>query len=58
MEALKTVALGLGIFSCIMGGIGMITAKDDISRINNHLAFLAGSIIITNSLSSCKCNAA
>jgi hypothetical protein len=55
MEALKTVALGLGIFSCIMGGIGMITAKDDISRINNHLACLGGLIVITNTLPSGKC---
>ncbi len=47
MESLKTFAVSLGIFSCIMGGVGMINAKDDITRINYHLAVLGGIIAIS-----------
>jgi hypothetical protein len=55
MEALKTVGLAFGIFSCIMGGIGIITAKDDNAKIHNHLAILGGFIAVSTTLSSCKC---
>ncbi len=56
MEALKTVGLGLGIFSCIMGAITICTETDDGKKNSGNFALLSGLLAVSVCLIDNKCN--